>query len=753
MSSPDWLQTLRALDVGVVIQARDLSIVYANPKATAMLGISADEITARTTDDARWDVIDSNGIPVRPDEHPGPMAMRLGEPVFRKILGVRRGDSTERVWIQVSAIPEQSTSGVVERVVITFSDVSDAHREYREQDAMYQSVFRSMSEGLVIHAPDGSIRAANAAAERVLGLTVEQMAGRAATDPRWRLITTDGEAADAAVIPSEIARRTGQRAGDTILGVARPSGELAWVAVRADPMFDPGEDTLCGVVATFTDITTERETTLALEASRAQIQRVLDAVPGVVYQFLRPTEGLDQMPFLAGRIREVLGVDPIVAAADPLLLPTLFGTSAEVALRANTEDLVVKQEIFDHVLSVTLPDGGLRWLRVHGIPERTERGILYTGVLLDVTEEHRMAETLRRRQRREAMGDMAAGIAHNFNNMLTVILPNIELAQEDATIEAREALADAARAASSAADLVRRMLALGRMEPPFTDTPVDLAAIVREAVHICRQTFDRGITIVDEIERPSAFVRSSASELQQVVLNLCLNARDAMVGRDACRLFVHLEADGADAVILTVRDSGHGMSHETLQRIGEPFFSTKGPALGTGLGLASAFHSIAEADGTWSVESAPGVGTAFFIRLPVVTSPPIESTTPSRLTRSFPDGVVLLVDDELMVRTAIARQLTRGGVRVATAESAVAALEWLRRERSDTVLAVILDLSMPGLSGAQALPQIRALVPQAPVIVLSGHVPDPQTLAGAAMILQKPIGGQELLNALDAVIV
>jgi two-component system cell cycle sensor histidine kinase/response regulator CckA len=751
MPSPDWQQTLRALDVGVVIQARDLSIVYANPKATAMLGLEASEMVRRTTNDERWDVIGADGVPLEPEAHPGPRALRTGEPVRGVILGVRRGDSSERVWIQVSAIPERSVDDVVERVVITLSDVSHAHREYREQDALYQSVFRSMSEGLVIHAPDGAIRAANAAAERVLGLTVDQMSGRAATDPRWRLITTAGAAADASVIPSEIARRTGRPAGETILGVARPTGKLVWVDVRADPIFDPGDDTLRGVVATFTDVTVERETTLALEASRTQIQRVLDAVPGVVYQFLRPVSGPDELPFVAGRIREVLGVDPAAVVANPRALWSMLSAAEQQALRTHIDDTVSRHATFDHVMSVHLTELDTRWLRVHGMPEHTARGTLYTGVILDVTEEHRMAEALRKRQRREAMGDMAAGIAHNFNNMLAVILPNIEMAQEEASTDTRAALADAARAATSAADLVRRMLALGRMEAPATDAAVDLAAITREAVHICRQTFDRGITIVDEIELPSAFVRSSASELQQVVLNLCLNARDAMLGGEACRLLVRLAADGEEAVSLTVGDTGHGISHDTLQRVGEPFFSTKGPR-GTGLGLASAFQSIAEAGGTWRVESEVDTGTTFVIRLPLVASTADAQVIAQPNAPAFPPGIVLLVDDEPMVRSAIARLLTRAGLRVESAESAEQALNWLREARSEAVLAVMLDLSMPGMSGEQALPLIRAAAPHSPVIALSGHVPDPQALSGAALILQKPIGGRELLSALKSVL-
>jgi PAS domain S-box-containing protein len=184
----DFHALLHALDIGVVVQDRQLRIVYANPKATSLLGISADEITTRTTADERWDVITPEGTPVHADGHPGPRALRSGEPVTDVVLGVRRFNDSKRVWILVSAMPHHDASGAVDRVVISFSDVSQAQRSLREHEAMYQSVFRSMSEGLVIHNMDGTIRAANAAAERVLGLTVEQMTGRSPMDPRWRLV-------------------------------------------------------------------------------------------------------------------------------------------------------------------------------------------------------------------------------------------------------------------------------------------------------------------------------------------------------------------------------------------------------------------------------------------------------------------------------------------------------------------------------------------------------------------------------------
>lgn len=204
--------------------------------------------------------------------------------------------------------------------------------------------------------------------------------------------------------------------------------------------------------------------------------------------------------------------------------------------------------------------------------------------------------------------------------------------------------------------------------------------------------------------------------------------------------------------MLTVRDSGLGMSKDTLQRIGEPFFSTKAPGRGTGLGLASGFRSISEVGGSWRVESSAENGTVFFIRLPLVAPKARRAAAVEAPSRSFPEGVVLVVDDEPMVRTALARQLARGGLRAETVESAELALAWLSEARAERVLAVLLDMSMPGLSGAQALPLIRARVPHPPVVALSGHVPNAEQLGDAALILQKPLAAVELLRALHTVI-
>jgi len=746
-----YLKVLELLDVGVVVQDRHLNIVFANAKAESLLGITTHEITSRTTVDERWDVVGPDGRPIADDGHPGPRAMRTGRAVQGVVLGVRRGDAPDRVWLLASAVPEYDAEGHVDRVVISFSDVSIAQRTLREHEATYHAVFRSMAEGLVIHNVDGSIRAANASAERVLGLSVEQMTGRHPMDPEWRLILPDGSPAGPEHIPSEITSRTGV-SSTAILGVHRPDGALAWLEVNAQPLREPGDDSMSGVLATFADITAERRAIDALEANRAQLQRVLDGVPGMVYQFLhRPDRG-GRLTFAAGAIRDLTGLAPDEVRANPHMV---FGLIDEASTPLVWEAIDASSNAltpFEQVLPFRHASGEQRWARVYGVPQQTADGVLYTGVVLDATRERLMSEALRRSQRREAMGDMAGGIAHNFNNMLAVILPNVQLARDLATEEVSQHLADAERAARSASDLVKRMLALGRAELRENEQ-VDLVPIVNEALHICRQTFDRSIDITDGITVREAWVRASASNMQQVVLNLLLNARDAMAGLSPQRLHVQLESvpateQSAAQARLTVRDTGVGMSPDTLRRIGEPFFTTKAPGSGTGLGLASAFHSISDSGGSWRVESAPGQGTVFIVDLPLASAGHQRFAAPPADSKGGAlQGTVLVVDDEPMVRAVLTRQLTHAGMQAVSANGADEALSLLRGGELTDLAVILLDLSMPGMSGEQALPLLRAAAPGTPVLALSGHVSDDISLPGVAAVLQKPMGQRELVEA------
>lgn len=751
MPPAHWHQTMDALDVGVVIQDDSLRITYANVRATAILGVAANELVQRTSHDVRFEVVSADGTPVPDHAQPGPSALRSGQAVRDVILGVRHGDSAEWVWILASAIPELDTQGHAWQVVITFSDITAAQRAMREQEATYSCVFRSMSEGLVIHNVDGSIRTANAAAERVLGLSLEQLTGRVATDPRWQLIELDGSPVQPASIPSEITLRTGDAVSGKVMGMRKPTGEQCWLEVRADPLRESGDPKLRGVVATFTDVTLARNALLALEASRSQLQRVLDAVPGVVYQYLQPAQGEGRVTFCGGRLAEVLGVDADTVRANPNLIADILSNAGRDSMQSRIESADRASVSFEHEASFRHADGSTRWVRIYGVPEKTVDGLLYTGVALDVTETHRMADALRQKQRREAMGDIAAGIAHNFNNMLAVILPNIQLAQAEVSAAGLASLADAERAAHNAADLVRRMLALGQIDDERSAVVVDVVATVREAVHMCQQTFDRKIHIGLEERIAEACVRCDAAELQQIILNLCLNARDALQDVAQPELRVVVSGKNEDTVLIEVRDNGVGMSPDVLARLGEPFFTTKAPGFGTGLGVASTYHSVTDMGGTCGVRSLPGIGTTFIVALPRTTAQSAHTKRAKPESRSSLSGVVMVIDDEAMVRKALSRQLQRAGLDTVLADGGASALQLLADGATHTLRAILLDLSMPGMSGVELLPKLHELAPNVPVIALSGHIPDTAALGGARLILQKPLGYAQLVEALERV--
>jgi PAS domain S-box-containing protein len=615
-----------------------------------------------------------------------------------------------------------------------------------------------MSEGVVIHDASGAIKAANPSAEAILGLSLDQMTGRLAVDPRWRLIRPDGQPATAADIPSEITQRTGEPCRNVMLGVHRASGEIAWLSINTDLVLDEGTGRPRFVVATFTNITEEVLAKRELERSRAHLARLIDVSPGVTYQYLLRPDGTDAFPFVSARGTEVLGVDGAELMSDPVRAWARTHPEDLGPMRAAITQSAATLSPFEQEFRVPEPSGqGWRWLRAHSVPERTAEGILWTGIILDVTRERQFAERLRRAARREAMGDLAASVAHNFNNMLASIIPNLELAREGAAPAVLPSVEDALQAALSAGELVRQLMAFARSEP--TEAPahaVEFGALAHETLRLCRRAFDPTTELRDRITTEPLPVWALASHLHQVVMNLCINARDATAGRPSPWVEVELEAsaaaDGSRWAVLRVTDNGVGMSPETMRRLGEPFFTTKGPGHGTGLGLASVYGIVRDAGGTITCDSHPDRGTRFEVRLPIRDGAAShDGAAVGAPARSRREGRrVLIVDDDRLVRIALGRQLEHVGYHVDEADGGRAALSLIDRGPLPSV--IIMDMSMPDLAGPELLRAFRERAPDVPVVVLSGLMPSSEGLEWAARLLQKPISGADLTGVLDEVI-
>lgn len=737
---PESERVLATLQIGVLVQDADTRLLYANAAAERLLGVPRDDLLNRDSLDARWIVRRPDGSAFERDSLPVFQALRTGQPVRDVVLGVERDDGTTS-WLSVDALPQRNQTDRVDFVVITLADVTrevvarlalqsearalddELARTRQERDrseATSQGVLRAMAEGVALHGEGGEILFANPAAQEILGLTIDQMQGRHPVHPDWRLTDALGAPLPPAAIPSEITRRTGRAQRNVVLGVHRARGGHAWLSVNTDPVGDMGPDGFCRVVATFTDITVEREALAAVEAGRDRLLRLTEALPGAVLEVLAGHNGTDRVLFASPALESEFGVSVAQVLADASAIWRAVEPNDRARLAAEWRKAALEQRAVAIEVHVRRSNGDLRQVRIRsGTPTAHADGTLFRAIMVDVTERRALEHSLREAQRRDAMGLLAAGVAHNFNNMLAAIVPNLEAMRAKVDEHVRPDVDDAFQAATAAGELVRQLMLLTRREQAGPPEPVDLGALAEEVARLCRRTFDRRITVHCTVPETPAVVLGRRAELQQVVLNLCLNARDAASDVDAPELALVVTLEGAD-VVLTVRDNGCGMSPEVQARLGEPFYTTKPPGRGTGLGVATVLGILQDVGGTLAWESAPGAGSTFTARLarhaaaiPAAGAAAAPSAPASRL------GRLLLVDDEELVRRALSRMLTRAGWEVVAVDGGEAALAQLRDGL--LVRVALIDRSMPGMSGEELLTHLRRDWPRLPVVVCSGY--------------------------------
>jgi CheY-like chemotaxis protein len=288
-----------------------------------------------------------------------------------------------------------------------------------------------------------------------------------------------------------------------------------------------------------------------------------------------------------------------------------------------------------------------------------------------------------------------------------------------------------------------------RRDVEVRKSPLDPVLTVQRTLEICRTTFDRGICIDLEIGSGVPRVVANAGQLEQVLLNICLNARDALEDgavRDPS-ISIRVERSAGGDALIRVSDNGPGMDELTCSRVFEPFFTTKEVGRGTGLGLASAYAIVNDHGGRVRCESRPGEGTSFEILLPGLPQPE-AATQAGQLTAELPRGseTVFLIDDEPLVRRATRAMLEQGGYRVLECGDGEEAL-WIFQRQRDRIQLVILDRSMPGLSGEQVFNRLQELASHVPIVLLSGQPAASRTAERAAASLSKPVDLSTLLGA------
>jgi PAS domain S-box-containing protein len=500
---------------------------------------------------------------------------------------------------------------------------------------------------------------------------------------------------------------------------------LSWTPLRAPT----GQ--CCGYLGTALDITRLRDAEKALRQEKHLTDQIIDSLPGLFYLFdarLRARRWNQNTETLLGFSAQelegkYLGDWHATAEGRDLAVQASLG----VLERGGSPDAVESELCTKHGAPIPF--------LLTGIRVDTPEGPMLAGVGIDLTERRRLEDHLRQAQKMESVGRLAGGVAHDFNNLLTTILGNLDLATEDlpAGCEVRAYLQNIQHAANTAGMLTHQLLAFSRKEV-VAPRVLDINDSVVNLKGILDRLLGENIEFRINLTPGSLPIRIDAGQLEQILLNLVINARDAMpngglltlgtsnLHLDETFLSSHGGREPGDYVLLALADTGHGMNPEVLSHIFEPFYTTKSMGRGTGLGLATVFGAINQNRGLIQVQSEPGAGTIFRIYFPRSEAPREGGGRTSAAPVQGRGETILVAEDDKRIRSMVEEYLRRLGYRVVACADGREALD------AELTLAgldlLLTDLIMPDMNGKDLADRMRKRRPRVKVLFTSGYTAD-----------------------------
>jgi len=689
----------------------DLRFVYLNDACARLLGRGREEMLGRSIGDG--------GTPPETAKVMRDAVRRAlaGEHVaLGRIASFRPGRETW--WFETRIIPEVAAGGTIDAVILCARDVTEqrtAEVALAESEDRFRAVFESAPMGMAFSTLEGHGYAtnANSALARMLGYTGEELAQMHFTEfthpddvePDLRLLQQVQE---------------GRRDGYSLQKrFVRKDGSAFWGQVSISAVRDAAER-LRYIVGITEDISERKEIEAELRGSEERFRALVDRSSDLI-AILEP-EG--QFRYTSPAVERILyySQDEIAGMnAFELVHP-----DDRPRVRARFAEVMRVAESIPSSRPIRFRRRDGSWCYLMTVTSDLRSNPAVRGIVVnvrDVTTELRLQEQLTQAQKMEALGQLAGGVAHDFNNILAAIAGYAELVAAD--VPAGSQLADdvreIARAAARGAGVTKQLLAFSRQQSLETEL-LDLRSVVGEIGRMLLALLPASIELtLPSMEGPGIRVNAARAQVEQILMNLAVNARDAMPAGGELRIDLSTRrgAAGEEAVIV-VADSGGGMSEEVRSRAFEPFFTTKPKGQGTGLGLATVYGLVRQFGGRVELQSSRGAGTTFAIILPVAAQKgeaDDDATARTPIVRHR--ARVLVAEDEAPLRTIVARALERVGCEVVTAADGAAALAAIHAGRAFDLL--ISDVAMPRLGGRELAMAVEAGWNTLPMILMSGY--------------------------------
>jgi len=629
------------------------------------------------------------------------------------------------------------SAGVVTETLSSGDDITERRKvveALKESEELYRSVVNTLNEGIIVFYKDGSFKGCNYAAEEILGLSEDDIRKKGANFSEWNFIKEDGSLLRDYELPVTKTLSSGQPDYNIILGYNAPDGKLKWHLVNSSPVFDSPGGNMIMCVVSFIDITKQFVAQQELKKLSKAVEQVADDV---------------MITDIKGNIEYV---NPFFEKVTGFPKEEVIGrniTDFESGLHSDE----FYEELWDTISSGNTWSGRFLNRKKDGeiftqdavispIKDENGRIVNYVAVRRDITrqlkieeEKEKLQQQLNQSQKMESVGRLAGGVAHDFNNMLGVIIGYAEIASMKITRDdkIRGYIAQILKAAEKSADLVKQLLTFASKQV-ISPKVLDLNDTVSGMLKMLRRLIREEIELVWIPEDNLWFINIDPSQVDQLLANIVVNARDAISGVGKITIktenvscdyeycFYHPEATPGDYVMLSVSDNGHGMDDDTLKKIFEPFFTTKEFGKGTGLGLATVYGIMRQNKGFINAESKLEEGTTFKAYLPRFFN---ENVDKNIETENVYDGAehILLVEDEKELLGIYTENLENMGYKVLAANTAKNAL-LIAEQYKDKINFLITDVIMPEMNGGELLEKIKGFIPDIKCLFISGYTAD-----------------------------